>query len=132
MNVLESLGAAARGATRSERNEAHAVIGAMEEAMKASFPSSPAGAPKRDADSPPLADAIVGTWSNPLMTVTFTARGRVTVQMPGATRDGRWSVDRAGRLQSDVTGQPETTDAWVTGDQLTISVQGERMTLERR
>jgi len=130
-DVLDAASAALRAPTRRERNEAHAVIGSIGDALEASFSSSFTSAPKPAENSPPLADAIIGTWRNPMMTVTFSAAGRVTVQMLGGTRSGRWSVDGAGRLQSDVTGRQETTDAWVTADQLTISVQGESMTLQR-
>jgi hypothetical protein len=77
-------------------------------------------------------EAILGTWSSGFMTVAFSPDGTVTATMLGGKqRRGRWSVDGSGRLRADVTGAAEAADAWVAGDQLTISVEGKGLTFRR-
>jgi hypothetical protein len=131
--IIDTLGAAFAAPTRSQRNEARAEIAGIGDALKASLSSSTTAAPARAGDSRPLAQAIVGMWSNKLMQVTFSADGRVTGRMLllGMTREGHWSIDRAGRLCADITGRQETTDASVDGDQLTISIDDQAMTFTR-
>jgi hypothetical protein len=118
--LVDSLRTALTAPSRSERNEARAAIAGV----------GPPAAASRDAR--PLAELIVGTWVSPLMTVTFSADGHVVLHMLGAERGGHWSIDGAGRLQSDIMGAPATTDAWVTGDQLTIALEDQNMIFTRR
>jgi hypothetical protein len=58
-------------------------------------------------------------------------RGSRFVDSGHAQRPGR--VDRRGdrHLVADVMGRTEPTDAWVTGDELTISLRGMGLTLSR-
>jgi hypothetical protein len=129
---LESLGEALRSPSRRERNEAHAGIASVGDVLKASFAPAQAAAPPAQARDPrPLGKAIVGTWSNVLMKVTFSADGRVTTHMMGRERTGHWSVDATGRLRADITGREETADAWVAGDQLTITAEAGGLTFTR-
>ena len=131
--VVQSLSAAIGAHGQRQRNEARAGMASIGDALKANLPQ-PTAAPPPDARDPrPLGEAIVGTWNNALTTVTFSADGRVTMtpHMLGAKRDGRWSVDGTGRLRADITGGHETADAWVAGNQLTITVEGEGLTFTR-
>jgi len=76
-------------------------------------------------------EALVGTWTHPIASVTFAENGTATVTtILGATRTGRWSVD-AGRLLTDVTGTMETTAAALDGDHLTIQLEGRSITFTR-
>jgi len=78
-------------------------------------------------DPRPLEQAIVGTWRSPILTIAFQADGSVSATMLGGMqRRGRWSVDRAGRLISDVMGHQDAAQAWVVGDELTITRMGPR------
>jgi hypothetical protein len=131
-DLAASLDAARHAPGPRERNEARAALAAVGDAFRAAAsPSPPAAPPSQARDSRPLGSAIVGTWSSALMKVTFTADGRVSTHMPGATRTGRWSVDASGRLRSDITGREETADAWVAGDRLTIATEAGALTLTR-
>jgi hypothetical protein len=130
-DLADALGAAVRAPSRRERNEVRAGMAGLTDAWEASLVSSPEARPSTASDPRPLDQAIVGRWSNVMMKVTFSAGGRVTIQMPGTKRDGHWSVDGAGRLRADFTGQQATGDAWVSGNQLTITIDGEGMTFTR-
>jgi hypothetical protein len=130
-DLANALGPALRSHNRRERNEARAGIADMADTVAASFVSSPVSRPSHSSDPRPLDEVIVGTWSNVMMKVTFSAGGRVTIQMPGTKKDGHWSVDGAGRLRADITGQQATGDASVSGNQLTITIDGEGMTFTR-
>lgn len=89
--------------------------------------------PAADRDPRPLAEAIVGTWKNMLISVTFDAGGSVTVHLPGQqVRSGRWSVDQSGRLVVDVAGiGSEAGEAWIANDRLSVKLGGEGVTLVR-
>jgi hypothetical protein len=91
-------------------------------------PATPA---PHSRDPRPLADAITGSWTSGLMNLTFSPDGNVAVTILGTVRNGRWSVDGAGRLRADITGGPETADAWVAGNQLTVAVEGTELTFTR-
>jgi hypothetical protein len=94
-------------------------------------PANPPPASRRDPR--PLAEAIVGAWSNGVLTLTFNPDGTVkAVTAIGAQpRDGRWSVDAQGRLVGDVMGEHAAVEAWVAGDRLTIAQAGEAMSFQR-
>jgi hypothetical protein len=58
--------------------------------------------------------------------------GTATVTtIAGLTRPGHWTVDRHGRLLTDVTGTMEPTDAALVGGRLTIQLEGQRVTFTR-
>ena len=129
--LAASLGAVLRSHGRREANEARAEAAALGEAVMAGFAQGASATPPQERDSRPLADAIVGTWKNTMMSVTFSAGGRVTIDMIGGRRDGHWSVDADGRLRADITGSEQTADAWVAGDRLTIAVDGRGLLFTR-
>lgn len=129
--VFGSLKDALLGPGKRERNEARAGLASLAESLEARFTQS-AQPPSSDARDPrPLAQAILGTWTNGMMKVTFAAHGRVTMDMLGNEKNGKWSVDAAGRLHSDITGAPQSAEAWIAGDRLTIAFEGEGMVLTR-
>ena len=77
-------------------------------------------------------EALVGTWTHPLVTVRLAEDGRATVKtMAGSTEGGHWSVDGHGRLVTNVTGTMEPTDAVLEGGRLTIQLEGRRLTFTR-
>jgi hypothetical protein len=130
--VLATIGAAVLSGNRREINEIRAQGAPFLEAAKAAR-DEPVTPPAPSARDPrPLAQAIVGTWTSPLMTVTFDADGTVTgTILGGMQRRGRWSVDGAGRLIADVTGQREAANAWVAGGELTIAAEGTALRFSR-
>ena len=85
-----------------------------------------------DTGCPPLAEAIRGSWSNPLMTLTFGDAGAATVVlMNGMRRAGHWSVDGDGRLLTDAAGRMEPVDARIAGNRLTIVFDGRSVAFTR-
>ena len=109
--------------------EAHAQLAAIQNRF---MPKGVVPPPAETRDPRPLAEAIIGGWTNGLLTIVFAPDGTVTVRMPGGEeRAGRWSVTADGRLVADVMGHQEPTDAWVVGDNLTISVRNNGLTLSR-
>jgi hypothetical protein len=129
--LATSFGAALLSGSRRRRNEVRAEFESVGDVLKASAGPAPVAPPPDGRDPRPLAEAVVGTWTNGLMKVTFSTDGTVTTNMLGVKRDGHWSVDGAGRLQSDITGTPGAADGWVVGNQLTIAVTGEGLTFTR-
>ena len=89
--------------------------------------------PDAARDPRPLAEAIVGSWTNQLVTLTFKADGTASAvtAMRGREQSGRWSVDAKGMLVADVMGKQDAAEAWIAGDVLTISQRGEAMTFKR-
>ena len=131
-DVLATIGSAFLSGNRRGINELRAQMAPVVDAANAAR-DEPVAPPPLDARDPrPLEQAIVGTWRSAIMTVAFETDGSVTATMfGGMQRRGRWSVDRAGRLIADVTGQKEAAEAWVAGDQLTISAEGSALTFRR-
>ena len=128
--IVRAIGATLSG-NRREANEARAGIASASEALKAAFDGSrqaPSSAPR---DPRPLAEAILGTWANPLVSVTFSADGLATVRMFGGDKNGRWSIDPDGRLRAAIMGHEQSIEAWVAGDTLSIAVEGRTITLTR-
>lgn len=110
--------------------EAHAQLAALEN----KYGPHPVGeAPPADKVDPrPLAQSILGSWTNGMVSVTFAAAGTMCVQMPGGgERTGHWSVGADGQLVADVMGRMGGTSAWVAGDELTISMGNMALTLSR-
>ena len=88
--------------------------------------------PDSELDKRPLAEAIVGKWSNGMVTLDFDANGTVAVTMPmGMERKANWTVDAQGRLVADVMGEKEAGEAWIAGDRLSIKQGGEGIVLKR-
>jgi hypothetical protein len=88
--------------------------------------------PRESRDQRPLAEAIQGTWSNGPVTVVFSGSGTFTVTILGANaQSGHWSVDGDGKLVADLGGHRGETDAWIVGDQLTVSLGDRAFTLNR-
>jgi hypothetical protein len=129
--LLQTLGEAIGSPHRRDANDAHAVLASVTDAINASVVDAPATPPASAGNPRPLEQALVGTWTNGVVTVTFSADGTVTMNTFGIDRRGRWSVN-AGRLTSDVTGQAGTVDAWVAGHTLTIAMDGTGYTLTRQ
>jgi hypothetical protein len=129
-SMLAEAAAAFRSPTARERNEARAGLQAIGDAFKATVVSA-ADAPSAGSDTRPLGDAIVGTWKNAMATVTFAADGTVSANMFGVRKEGRWSVDASGHLVADLMGRQGTVDARVSGDDLTIVLDGQGMTFTR-
>ena len=46
-------------------------------------------------------------------------------------QSGRWSLDPAGRVHTDVMGSPMIIDDSVTGDVLTLVINGQALNLRR-
>ncbi len=114
--------------------EAVATLEALGNAEKALLGPKPATPPAPDQRDPrPLAEAILGTWQLGPMKVRFAGDGTASVLLPmGGTRDGHWSVDAGGRLHLDaLNGKDQATEAWVVGDSLTVSIDGQGMTAHR-
>ncbi len=120
-----------------ERAEAAATAEAIgmaeKKRMEEMVASAQTPAPPGPRDTRPLAEAILGTWHNALMTVTFAGDGTASViaALGGHQQKGRWSVDGAGKLHADAMGHEQAADAWITGDALTISAQGMEMVFQR-
>jgi hypothetical protein len=88
--------------------------------------------PDSELDSRPLAEAIVGRWTNGMVTLDFEAGGTVSVSMPGGVqREAHWSVDAQGRLVADVMGKKEAGEAWIAADRLSIKQGGDGIVLKR-
>jgi hypothetical protein len=130
-DLKTSLGALKHAHSRQEANEIRAQVAGAVDRMSVGFVDSPMAA-EVPRDIGPLAELIVGSWSNEMMTVTFRNDGTVTVRMAGHEREGNWSVDFDGRLSSNITGRQEVADASVSGDQLTISQGGQGFRFTRR
>jgi hypothetical protein len=130
-DLLGTLGASLRLRDRTQRNEARARAQAMADEIQAEFTRKP-DPPTADRDPRPLDQAIVGTWRSMMMTVTFHGDGTVEAALPGnQSRSGSWSVDADGRLRADVMGHSDAAEAWVAGDELTLSLNGMGLSFKR-
>ncbi len=134
--VVQGLIAEMRSHDPNQAAEARAHLATMADAMKASISNAAAPPPVAAGDAPSLAQAIVGTWGNAMMSVTFAADGTLSADMPAMPgaghRSGHWSVDSFGKLVSDIMGgHPAPTEAWVSGDQLTVNIGNNALTLQR-
>ncbi|HTJ23876.1 MAG TPA: hypothetical protein VL383_15840 [Gemmatimonadaceae bacterium] len=129
--MMQSFGAAIHSHSRRETNEARANLASVGDALQSMF-AQPAPPAPGARDPRPLDEAIVGTWSNGLVTVAFLADGSVTADMLGRRERGRWSVDASGRLRAGVMGQEQAAEAWIAGDRLTISADGQGLTFARQ
>jgi hypothetical protein len=131
-SIIASLAQAARSHSRRELNEVRASMAPLMDAFAAARDNTATPPPAAARDPRPLDQSIIGTWRSPIMTVTFSTDGTVEATMfGGQRRKGRWSVERTGRLHSDITGHSGAADAWVVGDQLTINVDGDSLNFTR-
>jgi hypothetical protein len=86
----------------------------------------------RRLDPSGLRDAIVGTWTSPLVTVTFGPNGVITAQMGRAgNQTGRWSVGDDGLLHADLMGAPLAAEAYIAEGWLTLGIDGQWFRLQR-
>lgn len=133
MNEAKQAFAGSLFGDQAKAAEARAEIAAIGHAMQAQMAGAATPPPAADRDPRPLAEAIVGTWKNLMMSVTFAPDGTVSTQMPGGmSRSGTWSVDSSGRLVSDITGTPGAIDAWVAGDHLTVTLEGRGLQFQKQ
>jgi hypothetical protein len=98
--------------------------------------AEPSGSDEQEATSEnggrPLEEAIVGTWSNIMMTVTLRADGTAEVELPGGKRQtGDWSLDASGRLHSEALGNETGAQVHLAGNRLTVSMNGMGLTFDR-
>lgn len=128
--IVHALGATLSG-NRREANEARAGIASVSEALKSVLDASPQPPSADTRDSRPLDQAILGTWTNPLIRVTFSEGGLATVHMFGGDKNGRWSVDPDGKLRAGIMGHEQAADAWVAGNTLTVVADGRAVTFRR-
>ena len=118
--------------TGAAHHEAMAAMVGFGDAMRPQRVAAAVPPPAEERDPRPLAQAIVGTWRSGFMSVTFEPDGSLRVGMPGGRQQtGRWSVDSSGRLHADAMGGGQSGDAWIVGDTLTVSAEGEGLTLHR-
>ena len=118
---------------RDAVGEAEARAGMASISREAASYLSAAGlpAPRRLAPGR-LREAVIGDWESPFLSVSIRADGTLTATMgAGAARPGRWSVDPAGRVVTDVTGASMAIDATVSGAVLTLVIDGQALTLRR-
>jgi len=111
--------------------DARAEMAAMEHVMQAQVKTSLT--PPAAGETRPLGEALPGTWTNSMMTVTFGADGSVSAILPGGMkRSGHWSVDSSGHLVTDLMGRHGSLEAWVTGEELTVKLGGQGVTLHHQ
>jgi hypothetical protein len=129
--MVQSVGRLIHAHGVQERDEIRAQMADAADKVSVGFTNSPASAPPQPRDASPLAERLVGSWSNGFMAVTFRRDGTVTARIGGSEREGTWSVDASGRLSSNITGEQELADASISGDQLTIAQKGTGFKLRR-
>ena len=112
--------------------EARAELDAIKNAMEVERTRAGTPPPADQRDPRPLAEAILGTWQTGPMSLSFLPDGTMVATMPrGRQERGRWSIGADGRLNASGTGRDTATDAWVAGDALTISENGQGMVYRR-
>lgn len=96
------------------------------------IPTTSAVPPPADQRDPrPLAEAILGTWQTGPISMTFLPDGTVVATLGFRHQRGNWSIGPDGRLRSDAMGRDQTADAWVSGDTLSISEDGQAIAFHR-
>jgi hypothetical protein len=79
-----------------------------------------------------LREAITGDWASPFLSVSIHGDGTLTATMAaGQPQAGRWTMDPAGRVHTDVMGAAMVIDASVAGDVLTLVINGQALNLRR-
>jgi hypothetical protein len=130
--LLDGVAALARAHGTRQRNEARAEVAGIAHQLQAMFVQSPARPPPEQRDPRPLAQAIVGRWTNGFITVAFETNGTMMLFLGGHEQRGRWSVGADDRLRADLFEQQQSAEAWVVGDQLTVASEGRGLTLQRQ
>jgi hypothetical protein len=111
--------------------EARAEMAAMEHVLQAQVKASLT--PPTAGGTKPLSDALPGIWTNAMMSVTFGVDGSVSAILPaGIKRSGHWYVDSADHLITDLMGQQGSLQAWITGEELTVELGSQGVTLHRQ
>jgi len=131
---VSALGAIAsmRSGDPEKAAEAQAELAAIRNAMQAERSAAAIPPPVGQRDPRPLAEAILGTWQTGPISTTFMPDGTLVTTLPGGrSHDGRWSIGSDGKLHSNSAGRETATDAWVAGDVLTISAEGQGMSYRR-
>ncbi len=112
--------------------EALAPLGGLQQALDSSVPADPS-ALEFHSEPGQLTEAILGSWTSPFGSVTFREDGSLTAQLANNTSyQGNWSVDGSGHLHADMMGNPMTADAAVNGDELTLRMDDQALTLRRQ
>jgi len=112
--------------------EARADLASIENSMRAEMSAAAVPPPAGGRDPRPLEQAILGTWQTGFMSMSFMPDGTMVATLPGGHQKlGRWSIGADGRLHADTTGHDRGSDAWVAGDILTISQDGQGMAYKR-
>ncbi len=131
MAAMAQLGNLLRAHDSESRNEAMAESAALEHQMQTMLAAA-ATPPASQLDSRPLTEAILGTWSMGMMSMTFMPDGTMVATMPGGRQEnGKWSVGPDGKLHSNATGRDQAAAAWIAGDTLTISDEGRGLAFHR-
>lgn len=127
--ILQNFGRALISVDRTAIAEASAQMAALKHVVE----GPPTSASDRAHASGLHADDLYGTWTNPILTISFMKNGIATMTpaLGGARREGHWSVDRNGRLSTDMSGTMEPIEASRDGDRLTIVFEGQRVTFTR-
>jgi hypothetical protein len=131
--MTQNLAAGAHAHSEVAMAEARAQMAAMAAQFQSQAQAAAVPPPASQLDSRPLGDAIIGTWSNPFMTVSFAPDGTATqTMMNGRQMSGRWSVDAQGQLHAGLAGHDDAAAAWIAGDTLTISMGKMALAFQRQ
>jgi hypothetical protein len=111
--------------------EARAGMASIRREVASNLPEN--GLPAQEQLAPGrLREAIIGDWESPFLSISIRADGTLDATMgAGAAQAGRWSVDPAGRVVTDVMGESMAIDASVAGDVLTLVIDGQALSLRR-
>ena len=131
--ILQDFAGAVLSRDRTAIAEASAHVAALKHAIEGPPPHASTDASDRASSSGLRADDLYGTWTNPMVTVTFRKNGIATMTpaVGAERRDGHWSVDANGRLLTDASGTMEPVEAFFEGKQLTIVIDGQRVAFTR-
>ncbi len=98
----------------------------------AGYPPGPGPAAGERLEPDALREAAIGDWASPMLSLRIRNDGTLTATMAsGAASSGRWSVDPAGRVVTDVMGAALAIDASIAGDVLTLVINGRTLNLRR-
>jgi hypothetical protein len=130
--ALRDLGTAFRSRDAVGKAEAEAEMAAIGREV-ADYQPSPEqlATPPQPPDQ--LRQAVIGDWTSPFLTVSIRADGTLSAAMGGQpTQSGRWSLDSAGQVHTDVMGTPMVIAASVTAGILTLVIDGQGLNLRRK
>lgn len=112
--------------------EMRAEFAAVEHQMQAERQAAATPPPASQRDPRPLAQSILGSWKSTFASLDFKPDGTVVATfVNGQQRAAHWSVGADGKLHSDALGSQMAADAWVAGDTLSISADGEGMAFKK-